>query len=192
MAFRGGAFVSEKLFFLKDDPASGATLGSLALERFLPTPDHVHSYGCRLASKTNERKQASGKLNPRSRSVYCGAYRLMARSVRELVGTEKLTELVAADVTHLPEDGEVAHVELRLVFADGATNKEGTKTVIVDRLLHATTGPLRHVCDADIDLNPHPGKALATAFGGECVDRYPKLSHLWRVIRFRLCSWFLA
>jgi len=190
LSFRNNKrFDSEKLFNLKDDAESGTVLGSLVWERFAPTPEYIHAYGCRLASKMNDKKRAGGELRTKDRRIYCGAYGLKARSVRALVGTGQLGEVASADVTHLVEDGEIAHAELRIVLVAGTANVESTKTAIVDRLLNASCGPLTHICDCDDDLDEHPSARLNIGRGGKYVDSRSYLSLLWCIVRFHLCSW---
>lgn len=184
LSFRKNIFAPSKLFHFVDDSASGAILGSLAWECFVPTPKYIHAYGCRLASRMNDRKTASG-----DRRVYCGAYRLITRSIRALVGAEELAEVESANVTHLVEDGEIAHVELRIVLLAGTVDLEGTKTAILDRLLNASHGPLTHICDCDGDLDEHPSTSLSIGHGGEYVDDRSYLNRLWCVVRFHIYSW---
>ena len=182
-------FDPSRLFHLVDDAVSGAILGSLAWERFVPTPEYIHAYGCRLASKINDKKRAGGELKRKHRHIYCGAYGLKARSVRALVSAEGLGEVASADVTHLVEDGEIAHAELRIGLVTGTVDVEGTKTAILDRLLNASCGPLTHICDDDDDLDEHPSTSLSIGRGGEYVDTRSYLSLLWCVVRFHICSW---
>lgn len=189
LSFHKDIFDQSRLFNLVHNAASGAIRGSLAWERFVPTPEYIHAYGCRLAKKRNDKKMAEGKLNRKNRQIYCGAYGLKARSVRALVGAEELGEVASADVTHLVEDGEIAHAELRIVLVAGTANVESTKTAILDRLLNASCGPLRHICDYDNDLHDHPSANLSIGRGGEYVDSRSYLSRLCCIVRFHICSW---
>lgn len=188
---RAETFIPSKLFHLAGDPESGAILGSLVWERFAPTPEYIHAYGCRLAEKMNKKQKTKGKDRQKDRRVYCGAYGLRARSVRSLAGAEGLGEVVSADVTHLVEDGEIAHAELRIMLDAGTVNVEGTKTAILDRLVNASVGPLRHVCECDSDLAEHPSENLSIGQSGEYVNRRSYVNRLWRIVRFHLCVWFL-
>ena len=188
-SFHNDIFNQPRFFHLVDEPASRAILGSLAWERFMPTPQHIHAYGCHLAKKRNDKKRAEGKLNRKNRQIYCGAYGVKARSIRALVGAEQLGEVASADVTHLVENGEVAHTELRIVLVAGTTNVESAKTAIVDRLWNNSCGPLTHICDDDDDLDEHPNANLSIGGGGECVDSRSYLSHLWCIVRFHVCRW---
>ena len=155
----------------------------------MPTPEYIHAYGCRLASKINDKKRADGKLKRKHRHVYCGAYGLRAHSIRALVGAEDLGEVTSADVTHLVEDGEIAHAELKVVLAAGTVDVEGTKTAILDRLWHDSCGPLTHICDYDKDLNEHRSTSLSIGPRGECVDSRAYLYRLWCIARFHVYSW---
>ena len=189
LSFHRNTFDPSKLFHLKDDAVSGAILGSLVWDRFVPTPEYIHAYGCRLASKMNDKQRTRGRLKRNDSRVYCGAYGLKARSVRALVGAEELGEVASADVTHLVEDGEIAHAELRIVLVAGTTNVESTKTAILDRLWNATCGPLRHICDYDNDLPDHPSANLSIGRGGGCFDSRSYLGRLWCIVRFHICRW---
>jgi len=189
LSFRRGAFDQSGFFHLVHNAASSAILGSLAWDRFVPTPEHIHAYGCRLAKKRNDEKRSEGKLNRKNRQIYCGAYGLKAGSVRALVGAEGLDEVVSADVAHLVEHGEIAHAELKIVLVAGTVNAEGTKTAILDRLMNASYGPLKHICDYDDDVTEHPSANLGIGRGGEYVDSRSYLSRLWCILRFHICSW---
>jgi hypothetical protein len=187
-SFRGKVFDHSKLFNI-DVEESDVLIGSLAWERFLPTPQEIHPYGCRLAKKRNDKKKSEGKLDKKSRQIYCGAYALKAHSIRTLVGTELLNEVQTAEVTHLVEDGEIAHVELRIGLAAGTANVESTKTAILDRMWNASCGPLAHICDADADLEPHPNTGISVAPGGKYVDGRHYLTKLWCIVRKHICTW---
>jgi hypothetical protein len=181
-------------FYLGDEPndVDGTQLvfGSLAWERFAPSWDHVHAYGCRIASRRNAKLEAEGRLDPSKRNVYCGSYALKARSIRSLVGLENLAEIVSADVVHKIEDGEIAHAELQIVVQADGRDVEATKTAIIDRLWNASSGPLKHVCAFDSDLEPHPSSLLADGPGGRLPDGRSALKQLWAMALFhasRLC-----
>ena len=189
LSFHRDIFDQSRLFHLVYNAASDAILGSLAWERFVPTHEYIHAYGCRLAKKRNDKKRAEGKLNRENRQIYCGAYGLRARFVRALVGAEELAEVASADITHLVEDGEIAHAELKIVLVAGTANVESTKTAILDRLWNASCGPLTHICDYDDDLDEHPSTSLSIGRGGEYVDTRSYLSLLWCIVRFHICSW---
>jgi len=181
------SITSAKLFLLKIDD-EGAIRGSLALERFAPTLVDVHAYGCRLAARRNEALREKGSLTAKSRRVYCGSYRLNVRSVRALVGTEGLDEVAEADVTHLVEEGEIAHGDLRIVLRERVGDIEGLKTAIADRLWNSSCGPIVHVCPSDRDLDNHPSELSDLAPKGVCA-KVGYVGQLWRLARSYLCGW---
>jgi hypothetical protein len=117
VAFKGSAFLWDKCLNLstRDDGFEG----SLAWEKYLPTNDMLHAYGCRLARQRNEQKKASGKYKEKDRQSYAGAYRLTGRDIRALPGSDGLEEVLSADVIHQIEKGEIAHVALKVVFKPG-------------------------------------------------------------------------
>lgn len=182
----GKVFNWEKAFRLNHDQTSGAIFGSMAWDHFLPTTAHIHGYGCRLAAKINDKRKVGGELKKKNRHVYCGAYEVKAGLVRSLVGVEGLSDLASADVTHLIEDGEIAHAELRFKLSSEAMSIEGTKTAIVVSLLNGVSGPIKHLCECDRDITPHPSTMLTTGQLGEFVDRRSFLERLWHIGRFHL------
>jgi hypothetical protein len=184
---KSASFAHEKMFYLQSQP-DGALHGSLAWERYVPAPEYIHGYGCRLAAGINFRKRQAGKFSEKSRHYYCGAYQLTARTVRSLAITAGLDGVAAADIVHLIEEGEIAHADLRIFLKPGV-HEEGTKTAIVDRLWNACSGPLRHTCDYDRDIHAHQSSNLRTAPVGEYRDAWPSLFRLFRVIRFRFFRW---
>lgn len=165
----------------------GALHGSLAWERYVPTAEYVHDYGCRLASGINERKQKAGKFKEKDRHHYCGAYQLSGHAVRALAVTAELDEVASADIIHLIEAGEIAHTDLQIVLKPGI-DVEGTKTAIVDRLWNACSGPLRHICDCDNHIPEHANAKLTRAPLGKYRARFC-LFRVWCIIRFRIFSW---
>jgi hypothetical protein len=170
------------------DQQDGSVLGSVTWEHFFPTTDYVHGYGCRLAAKGNRRLELDSKFNAKSRRVYCGAYQLTARAVRALASIQELEEIESADVSHHPEDGEIAHTDLRIRFKRIPADIEGTKTAIIDRLWAASYGPLRNICAYDLDLNPHPNLSLIDGPSGPYIDKRHPFLRLWRVLRLKLCK----
>src|SRR5229473_1248126 len=79
VSFQGKQFNPKRLWKLYSTP-DGLVEASVAWDRYVPTPLYVHEYGCRISSKTNDKIKAAGKFTDKSRHVYCGAYRLAARS----------------------------------------------------------------------------------------------------------------
>lgn len=189
ISFRGKKFAFDK-FIRLEGQQDGTILASLTWERYVPTDGHVHGYGCRLAYRMNEGERARGRFEESRRRVYCGAYHLRGKSVRALAHTDGLDAVLSADVVHRVENGEIAHTDLRVHLQPGATaHVEATKTMIVDRLWSACSGPLRHICDCDIDLAEHPSTYLATPPGGDYIDTRSSIRRLWCLVRFRVLSW---
>jgi hypothetical protein len=182
------SFASEKLIHLSKE-ADGSLLTSVAWERYVPTVEHIHSYGCRIALGINDKKRAVGKLTDKNRHFYCGAYQLGADAVRALVSAENLDEISSADVIHHIEAGEIAHTDLRILLKPGVSDIEDTKTAIIDRLWNIFSGPLMHVCDCDLDVSPHPNLTLTTPPTGAYSDTRSYLRRLWSLIRFHACCW---
>ena len=185
MSFKGAAFASDKFWRLFDE-SDGSLLGSLAWERYAPTLQHVHEHGCRTALKRNEKKRNEGTFKEKNRQVYCGAYQIRAKVIRNLPA-DKLAGVQSADVVHHIEEGEIAHTDLRIVPAQGPApfDIETTKTVVVDRLWRACTGPITHICAEDRDLLAHPNTNLPTPPAGEYVDKRWWISRIWYQWRFR-------
>ncbi len=171
----------------KDD---GSLVASLTWERYVPTTKLIHDYGCRLALRRNEKKQAAGEFKDKDQNVYCGAYQMKAKAIRDLGATDGLDEILSADVVHRVEEGEIAHANLTVFLkpAFGA-NVEGTKTAIVDRLWNACSGPLSHTCDCDRNIAEHPSSKLITPPAGAYKDNRSYPLKLWHIIRFHICSW---
>lgn len=185
MSFKGAAFASDKFWRLYDE-LDGSLLGSLAWERYAPTLQHVHEQGCRMAFKRNDKKRKEGTFKEKGRQVYCGAYQIRANVIRNLPA-DNLAGVQSADVVHHIEEGEIAHTDLKIVPAQGAVpfDIETTKTVVVDRLWRASTGPIKHICTEDQDLSSHPNTSLPTPPAGEYVDKRSWMSRLWYKWRFR-------
>ena len=189
LSFKGGVFAAEKFIKLYDH-ADGSLLASLAWERYVPTEDLVHGYGCRLASGINKKKQAAGKLTNKNRHVYCGAYQLTGEAIRALAASGGLDEILSADVVHHIEEGELAHTDLRIVLKPRVgLNIEGTKTMILDRLWNVCFGPLKHICDCDKDIAVHPSSSLIDAPAGAYSDTRSHFVRRLCIIRFQICSW---
>jgi len=187
---KGKVFEWAKCFMLYDQP-DGSFLASLSWEMYLPTTEEVHDYGCRLAFRRNEKKRIAGKLTDNNRSVYCGAYQLKAKTIRELATpVEELNEVLSAEVVHSVEEGEIAHANLTIVLKPGGVpDIEDTKTAILDRLWSSCSGPMKHICDCDKNIPEHPSSSLAIPPAGAYSDNRSSLSRLWCIIRFQICSW---
>jgi hypothetical protein len=172
--FKRDTFSPRGLFKLYDQ-ADGSLLASVAWRHFLPTDDDVHGYGCRLASKQNAKLELDARLTNKTRRIYCGAYQLTAAAVRNLASIAELTEVAFADVSHNPEDGEIAHTDLRVQFRGMPADIEGTKTAILDRLWAVIRGPLRHVCPSDSDILAHPNLTMIEPPSGPYIRAQPMI-----------------
>jgi hypothetical protein len=187
ISFKKDIFVSKKVIKIFPQP-DGSLLASLAWERFVPSAELVHAYGCRLALGINERAIARGKYQDENKNIYCGAYQVRASAVRAL--PNEVDEVEFADVVHHTESGEIAHTDLRIVlFPRPDLNVESATTAIVDRLWNNFSGPLRHICDCDQEVNPHPSAKLDAAPLGEYSDNRSRYYRRWSIIRWRLLSW---
>jgi hypothetical protein len=160
--------------------------GSLVWERLAPTLRYVHQYGCRLARAQTWDDQVKGKLRS-ARRIYCGAYELSVDGVRGLPGTKGLSEIQSADVVHKIEaNGELAHAALIVKVNPVPANIEATKTAIVDRLWHMSSGPFRHVCQGDEHIAAHPSTRLREAPGAVQESVRSPIARLWSLGRFQL------
>jgi hypothetical protein len=194
-SFRGNkkpVFACEKLWKLHDNP-DGTLEGSLAWELFVPTTQHVHAYGQRLADQRNQRARDDGKYDEKRKAIYLSAYVVTAAAVRQLPGTDNLSEVKSADVVHKVEAGEIAHAAVIISVNPGA-HLEETKTAIIDRLWNNSTGPLTNretrpqlgQQSPGIDLPPGPkGESVETRNTFLivcCCVRFYALKYLWPVI----------
>src|ERR1700675_1825275 len=127
LAFGGKSAFRQDLFWKLYDGEPGVIEASVAWERFVPTFQYVHDYGCRLALKMNVTQQKKGKFSEKSRRVYCGAYITSVDAVRSLVGADNLPEITSADVLHKIEDGELAHAAVLIKVREDQSDIEGTK-----------------------------------------------------------------
>ena len=190
-SFSRRRFVEAKFLKLYDQE-DGSLLASVAWERYVPSLKLVHEYGCRISSRINERLRAASKFNSKTRNVYCGAYRLVANRIRALGDTEGLDEVLSADVVHHPEDGEIAHTDLRIVLETGEYDREATKTAIVDRLWNECTGPIKHACECDLDVQEHPSIELPVPPRGTYLDQRSLINRFWQIAQFHICQWWLS
>ena len=167
---KGTRIVQDRMLALHRE-SDGSLVTSLAWGRYLPTTGQIHDYGCRVAHHMNLKKQAEvTTFKEKHRRVYSGSYHLKANAIRALVTTAGRGEISSADIIHDMEEGEAAHASLRIVPREGHSFAEGTKTEILDRLWNACSGPLRHTCDCDRDVNPHPSENLDTPPSGPYID----------------------
>jgi len=168
--FQGKAkmFVPDK--FIRLEEKDGKLVTSLAWRRFLPTSAFVNAYGCRMAQERNVRAAAKATSRQSTRHTYAGAFALNAGFVRRLGKNKGLDEIGKTDVVHLVEFGEIAHVELSVSVSPEMVDDQGLRTLVVDRIWHSCSGPLRHVCSCDADLSDHPNAQLELAPKGDYFD----------------------
>ena len=177
------------MFLNLSDQNEGSLLASLTWERYVPTTEFIHGYGCRLAFRMNEKDRTAGRYKEKNRRVYCGAYELKGKAIRALATSDGLNEILSADVFHHVEEGEIAHTDLRIVLKPGGLfDLEGTKTAILDRLWNRCCGPLKHVCDCDKEIPVHPSSSLITPPAGTYSDGRSYFGRLWCIIRFQIYS----
>jgi hypothetical protein len=188
ISFRGKLFAGEKLLSLYDQ-ADGSLLASLAWERFVPTSRYVHLHGCRLAFRINKKKMDKGTFKEKNRHIYCGAYQLKSKAIRDLPAANELDEVLSADLVHRVEDGELAHTDLRIVLKPReGLGVEGTKTAILVHLWNVCSGPLRHKCECDRNADPHPSSKLEVPPSGEYRDTRSLLNRIWSFVRFQIAN----
>lgn len=189
-SFKGKNFSSQKALSLYEESAAFET--SVAWDRLVPTEQHVHDYGCRMAGQRNDKARRDGKYKEANKQVYCGAYRFSAGAVRAMRGNNGLEGLISASVKHQIENGEIAHTAVKFVISGDHPDREGLKTAIIDRLWNLCSGPMRHVCTTDADLASHPSTLLGDAPLGNIIDGRTLLQrslavwHLDTYVRFLL------
>ncbi|WP_109487503.1 hypothetical protein [Occallatibacter savannae] len=161
VAFKGKSFSRGKMINLTT-LSEREIETSLVWEKFLASEADLHSSGCDLASRMNERTRIEkGEVKPKNRKIYCGAYQLPVAALGNLRLEAELPEIETTEVRHAPEDGQEAHVSLRVTLKhDYEGDVEGTKTAIADRIWASLHGPLRHICTCDDAINPHPSGDL--------------------------------
>jgi hypothetical protein len=180
VAFQKAVFRRAKFMKLYWDPKKPSLIeASFVWDKYAPTQALVHAYGCRVSAARNNRR-------PDRRDVYCGAYHLKAAQVCRLAATPGLEEIATAEVVHQVENNEIAHVAslIRLHHAADEEGIEGVKTAIVDRLWNGCSGPLKHTCDPDGDLDPHPSNSLELAPLGLYVENRTRLQRAWSLVRY--------
>jgi hypothetical protein len=190
---RATRFAQNKFLKLNDyfgaDGMQCGVIASVAWDRYLPTENHVHEYGCRLARKRNRGIEAAGKTKA-SRNTYCGAYTFTAAALRALTGAVNLDEVISADVIHHVEAGEIAHTDLIILFQQRDDfDVDGTKTAISALLWAICAGPWRHSCEEDRGVANHPSAGLSEGPLGAFRDTRGRLLRCWWIARFRLCDW---
>jgi hypothetical protein len=190
-AFKKTAFRPEK--FLRLTVQNSKIEASLARQMFAPIEEEIHKYGCRLAHRNNDLERLRGQYKDQDRRIYCGCYQVKTKSIRNLAATVGLEEVLSANVEHIVEHGEIAHVNLVVCLkTEIKFNVEATKTAIIDRLWNASTGPIQHVCPCDLGVLAHPSLSLEAPPLGPFVDTRSRFRVKWEVIRWRLLVWFQA
>jgi len=188
-SFERTLFAYEKLMNFKYDESDRSLLTSLAWERYDPTIRHIHGHGCRTAFRRNQDMRKRGTFKEKNRSIYCGAYQLTAKAIRELASIQNPGEISSAEATHDIEEGEIAHTDLRIVVSQNGPSIDSTKTAIIDRLWAVCYGPLRHSCNCDREIGPHPSSKLEMPYGRPYHDGRSRLCRWWYVLRFRALHW---
>jgi hypothetical protein len=181
-AFQNRAFRHSKLIKLYTDPQAPRNIeASVVWERYAPTLSLVHAYGCRTSRQRNARGG--------SRDVYCGAYQLKVRHIRNLAATPNLPEVATADIVHKVENNELAHASCFITLHENVDEEtiEAVKTAIAACLWNDSRGPLSHICIADLNLNPHPNERLERTPQGLYFDDRSRLQRMWAWVRY----WFL-
>ena len=107
---------------------------------------------------------------------------MSAGGIRALCGANGLDGLILVSVEHKIENGEVAHTAVKFTISDDHPDREGLKTAIIDRLWNLCSGPMRHACPDDMDLNPHPNTLLGDAPLGEISDARTPLQRSFAVL----------
>jgi hypothetical protein len=143
---------------------------SLVREKYAPSLDMMHGFGCRLAAGQNQNLIAKGKDADR---IYCGAYQLRTEDIRRLSEEPQLPEVTKAQVLHIVEDDELAHANMRIEVDTGGDEEaiEPVKTLIVDRLWNKSAGPARHICPPDQHVQGHPSTALEDGPNGSYIQK---------------------
>jgi hypothetical protein len=181
---RRNVFAVQK--FLNFESNESGIETSVVWERYAPTLKYVHAYGCRNSSRRNDRRRAEGRSGS---DVYCGAYQFKAGDVRSLFPLPAFPEVTAAEVTHVIEQGEIAHASLHIHLTVGPSGSvEEIKTAVIDRLWRASRGPLRHSCTWDGEVDPHPNTMIPEAPRGPYSDDRSATEYLIFLIRFWLVS----
>lgn len=190
VSFRGNKsriFSYQKLLRLEE--SRGRLVTSVAWERYAPTTNHVHGYGCRLAEKRNTRLQPKDSYTKEKRSIYCGSYQLKLQNIRKLMRDQLLSEFKDSQIIHAVEDGEIAHANLEFFIDEKSQfDREGTKTAIIDLVWRAAQGPLLHVCEHEREATQPCHEDLPVPAAGPYKDDRTYLIRTWYLCRFYLAK----
>jgi hypothetical protein len=195
IVFTGGkTFAPEKMFYLKPKNSPNDVVSSVAWQKYAPTQDHIHGYGCRLAININNNKRKGGILRKKNRHIYCGAYHLSAARIRKLYNVDDPESPIdSAEVNHLidSENPEIAHAEIRFSIKPETVNIDAAKTEIVARLWNLCCGPLPFICEYDHDIVSHPSEDLDPGPLGGYVDTRSRWSRIGDLVSFHVCQWIM-
>jgi hypothetical protein len=137
----------------------GAYHQSAVLRRLAPTDGDVHKIGCDIAEKQNSVKQPPPGPE---RRYYCG---FRTAIYGTLPKSEALFSIV---LTHQPENGQVAHVDVALtVHVTGKNARANQRTNAGVALAKKFDFPKRHRCACDIGDVEHP----FIKCGEDCLER---------------------
>jgi hypothetical protein len=168
------SFAYEKLLYFREPAVKTVPktwLLSVGWRAKLATEGDVHSYGCRTAANSNERRNEEAKakgetLVPLRDTVhYLGYYEFSVSSAASAAN-----DVYDVYAEHAPEMGEDAHSHI--VFREKAglpknPPKSARRTEIVDAIWRRSSGPQKHICACDgnhrsylegIPLGTPPGK----------------------------------
>jgi hypothetical protein len=183
IAFKKKKLSQRALFKLYSAEASPFLVEmSLVREKYAPSLEMMHGFGCRLAAAQNRNRVADGKAADR---IYCGAYQLRCEDIRRLSEEPQLPEVRNAQVLHIVENDELAHANMQIEVDTGGDEEaiEPVKTLIVDRLWSKSSGPAKHICASDTQVQDHPSEALEDGPNGPYAQR----SNAWVRVEVLLC-----
>lgn len=156
--FQNHVHVDSLLWLFGQSEADGASHESGVLRRLAPDKEHVHSIGCQIAERQNERR-GNPPAGP-SRRYYCG---FRTASVASL---PRLGDGYRIEYSLLPEDGIDAHVDVALfVTATGKSARATRRTDAGLALAEHFGPPLPHRCNCDEADEFHP----FSIWGTECL-----------------------
>jgi hypothetical protein len=159
-------FDTSKALDLRFDRGLNQFETSVAWQKFAPMIGHVHSFGCRLASKANAKRKRDALP-----VVYCGAYEVtldrLFNQCRHIPGLSDMSAM------HVIEEDEIAHANLQFRFSDVPKTKDDIafrKTDIMNEVSIVIRGPLKHVCAENVHLADHPSDKLVVLPAGAYCD----------------------
>ncbi|MGQ3100234.1 MAG: hypothetical protein ACT6RX_04285 [Sphingopyxis solisilvae] len=157
-AFEHDLHVDAFLWRFESKSDDGVYHESAVLRRLAPDGSDVHKIGCSIAATQNFRK-SEPQPGP-SRRYYCG-FRTAAVASLPCSGEGYLVVL-----THLPEDGEHAHVDVALhLTVEGRSARATCRTNAGLALAEQFGPPASHCCECDATDEYHP----LALWGDECL-----------------------